>query len=116
MMTTISKRIALLLVLALACFAQQASNLATLPDITGTGAAVPLSGSHLYAHWIQITTPSTNSATVQWGDSNVSTSRGSIIAAGGGQFIPASGPVYDLSTIYVYIGSGDKVKVTYQTY
>jgi len=110
------KKLILIVFAALACMAQSTSSLATLPDITGTGAAVALASSHTYAHWVQITAPAGNGAAVYWGDANVSTSRGSVIAAGGGQFLPASGPVYDLSTVYVYVATGDKVKVTYQQY
>lgn len=110
-------RLWLILFVGLACFAQTTSNLGTIADITGSGVAVALTpGVHVYAHWIQIVCPSGNSAVVRWGDSNVSSTRGAQCAAGGGQFLPASGPVYDLSAIYVYIGSGDKVSVSYQTY
>jgi len=108
-------RLWLVLLFALTCFAQQVSVLATLPDITGTGAAVALTpGTHTYARWIQISCPVGNAGVVYWGDSNVSASRGASISAGGGKFIPYG--VNDLSTIYVFATTGDIVKVTYQVY
>ena len=90
--------------------------LATIPDITGTGAAVPLTASHVYASSIEITCASTNSAVVRFGDSNVSTSRGVRCAAGGTQMLSTQGPYFDLSTVYLYIASNDVVSVTYVVY
>lgn len=92
----------------------------TLGDITGAGAAAQISATTLIVRGFQIVTPAGNSAVVRCGDSNVSTSRGSIIAAGGGQFWgPQIGTgsvppyaTYDLSRWYCYIGSGDKISIT----
>lgn len=96
------------------------ATIATLPDITGTGATVALATSGT-ARWVQLTAASTNAALVRWGGPSTSATQGSFIAAGGGQFVPPlpmnqNAPVqnfYALSNIYVYIASGDKVNVTY---
>lgn len=119
----------LIMLFTVVCFGQQlqVASLATIPDITGTGALVAITpGTPTYARGIQITCPSTNSANVYWGDTNTSATRGSMIAPGGGQYIPSptprssqpspNGAVFDLSTVYLFIGSGDKVKITYQPY
>lgn len=108
------KRIFLVLLLAALCFAQQSASLHSLPDITGTGAVVALSATSISARWVQIYAPSTNSGTAYCCDALVSSTRGQPMAAGGVQFLPASGPFYDLSTIYVLIANGDKIKVIYQ--
>jgi len=106
----------LVFLVALTCLAQQSSNLATLPDITGTGVAVALTpGVHTYARWIQFYCPTANTSNVYWGDSLVSATRGSACPAGFGQMAPPSELSYDLSTVYVFVASGDKVKVTYRT-
>ena len=83
---------------------------ATLADITGTGAAVQISASGT-ARWVQFIAPTTNTAVVRCGDSNVSTSRGLPIAAGAGQFFPFQAQVYNLSSIYCYIANGDKISI-----
>ena len=99
----------------------QKNALGTVADITGSGAAVQIATSGA-AQWVQITAPSGNGAVVRFGDSNVSISRGAIVAAGGGQFLPpipvgpsagAATGLYQLSTIYCYIANGDKVTVTW---
>lgn len=83
----------------------------TIADITGTGAAVAVAGSGS-ARWCQLQAPSTNTADVRWGDSNVSSSRGAGIAAGGGQMTPYQAQLYNLSSLYVFVASGDKVRIT----
>ena len=99
----------------------QQAQFGSLPDITGTGATVQLTASSITVRWVQLVTPTGNAAVVRWGDSNVSVSRGAIIAPGGGQFVPPIPPnqnapsqnTVNLSTLYLYIASGDKVSVTY---
>lgn len=110
------KRMLLLSLLALPAFSQQTSKLITITDLSMTGSAVALTASSTFVHWCQFFAPSGNAANVAWGDSTVTLSKGSQIAAGGGQSIPPSGPVYDLSTIYFIGTSGDKVKATCQIY
>ena len=85
-------------------------------QVTGAGAAVQIATSGT-ARWIQVLAVTGNSATVNCGDSNVSTTRGILIAAGGGFMFPTI-PVderqavnqhyYNLATVYCYIGSGDR--------
>jgi|SRR3954466_4715569 len=83
----------------------------TIADITGTGASVAVASSGS-ARWCQLTAPSTNSADVRWGDSNVGAARGAGIAAGGGQMTPYQAQLYQLASLYVYVANGDKVRVT----
>ena len=98
----------------------QKNAMTTVADITGSGAKVQLATSGT-ARWIQLTTLAANSAVVRVGDSNVSASQGMAIAAGSGQFLPplpisSSGDpaaaLYQLSTIYLYIGNSDVGTVT----
>lgn len=106
-----------LLFLAPACFAQQTSSLITIADLSMTGSAVALTGTtHTFVHWCMFTSPSGNAATIAWGDSTVTLTKGSTLDPGGRQGLPASGPTYDLSTIYFIGTSGDKVKATCQIY
>ena len=96
----------------------------TLADITGTGATVCL-GSYIpagqvNARWIQLITPSTNSAAVRVGYGATS-SHGAAVAPGGGFFWPplatpgvaVNTNFYALSSACMYIGSGDSVTVSY---
>lgn len=90
-------------------------------DVTGTAAAVQVSASGT-ARWLQVIAPSGNSAVIRCGGSTVSATIGAPVAAGGGLFYPAM-PVdtrqavnqhyYDLSKIYCYVGSGDKVNFSW---
>ena len=109
----------ILLFLAIIATAQTPLVLFTVPDISGTGSAVQLAATGT-ARWCQLVAPAGNTYVVRWGDSVITTSRGSIIAAGAGQFIPPMvGPnpgggsgVFSLSTIYVLVQSGDKITAT----
>lgn len=93
----------------------------SLPDITGTGSAVVLSTSGT-ARFCQLVAPSTNTNVIRWGDSAITSSRGSEMAPNSGQFIPP-GPAtgnsgtltnyyFNLNTVYVLVQSGDSLTVT----
>lgn len=90
----------------------------TMADITGTGAAVRIQTSGT-ARWVEIVAQAGNAANVRFGDSAVTAARGIPIVPGAGQFLPFIPPrtgmnasnLYDLSSIYVYVASGDKVSV-----
>lgn len=91
----------------------------TYADITGTGATVAIATSGS-AKWVQIVAPSANSATARWGDSSTTSSRGGLLPAGSGQFLPPVSrtvndsvqvTLYQLPSIYVYIANGDKITV-----
>ena len=88
----------------------------SIPDITMTGSAIALSSTGQSAHQCTLTGLPTNAGLVRWGDALITTSRGSLIAPGGGQFLPPSGvgsaSVVDLTTTYVIGTTGDKVAVT----
>lgn len=82
----------------------------TYPDITGAGSTTQLS-STLGCKSLQLLAPSANSASVRWGDSSTSASRGGVIPAGGGQFLPPNGDnYYPLASLYVYVASSDKLQ------
>jgi len=91
----------------------------TYADITGTGAAVQVDTTAGHScRYIQLVTPSTNSATLgRWGDSQISGTRGGTIAAGAGQFLPplpalgSSEQRYDVTKLYVQMANGDKISV-----
>jgi hypothetical protein len=86
----------------------------TTADISGDAAAHAIGTGA--AKWIQIVAPSTNVSAVRWGDSNITTSRGGIIAPGGGQMLPFRPRVedrYDLSKVFYLVASGDKVSITW---
>ena len=91
------------------------ANLHPIPWITGSGAAVQICASiptacAARAAWIQVITPSTNAATVQFGDSTVSTTAGLPIAAGAGYNTPTCpNCIYTLGSHWVYVANGDKV-------
>lgn len=97
----------------------------SLADITGTGVAVALAAGppskNTKANWIQFTVPSnaagsagTNSAAVRVGDSLVSATRGTQVPLNGMMFPPISDGVYmDLTLIYAFIATNDKLQVTY---
>lgn len=99
--------------------AQASHGFITYADITGSGSAAQVDSTAGHAcRWIQIVTPSTNSTTLtRWGDSNITSSRGGTIAAGGGQFLPPIPSVggneqfYDITKLYVLAASMDKVTV-----
>lgn len=105
------KRLLLLLALLFPC----SGNIHTIATITGTGETVALSTSTTTrAKWIQIITPSTNSAAVYFGDSTVTATTGLPIAAGAGYNTPAcESCTYTLSATYVYIANGDKAYVAF---
>ena len=88
-------------------------------DISGDG-AVHQFASGGAARWVQFVCPSTNTSAVRIGDSTISTSKGVPCAPGGALLLPAlpmtdspaSSPLYDLSSIYYLIQSGDKLSIT----
>lgn len=108
------RRLCFLLFLAASLYSQ--TLIGTISDITGDGSAHRLSTTSIGARWVQIVALSGNGAVVRIGDSNVGSSRGTPIAAGGGFMLPTPNggfPSYDLSTIYYYAANGDKLAVTY---
>ncbi len=114
------KRIASIFFCWLAVLAAQGTiNINTRADVTGQAAAVQVTTSGS-ARWLMILAPTTNSAVIRCGDSNVSTSRGTPVANGAGLFFPPIPPdsqtainLYNLANIYCYVGSGDKVSFTW---
>lgn len=112
------KRLLLFLIAIIA----SASTLGTLADITGDGSAHALTGSKLLVWTADITALSTNGAACRIGDSNVSSSRGQVVAAGGSYrltdrtnatSVPQNQRQWDLSTVYYLCGNGDKLTVIY---
>jgi hypothetical protein len=113
------KTIAILLFLAIIATAQAPLILFTVPDVSGTGSVVQLAATGT-ARWCQLVAPAGNTSVVRWGDSAITSSRGSIITPAGAQFIPptvgtapAGGSVpFQLSSLYVLVQSGDTLAVT----
>lgn len=106
----------LLFLLLSAILCGQQTLIGTLADITGDGSAHKISSTPIAARWIQIVAITGNSAVVRIGDSNVGSSRGTPVAAGGGFMMPppnSSFPSYDLSQVYYYAANGDKLSVTW---
>ncbi len=105
------KRLLVLLIFLLPCQA----NLHTIATITGAGATVQISTDiQTRAKWVQVIADSTNGAKIYFGDSTVTATRGLPIAAGGGYNTPTCDTcIYTLSTLYAYIGSGDKLYVSF---
>lgn len=115
------RAVIILLVTWFAAMAQQAIT-GSLPDIAGTGATVALSSTPLYVRTLQLVAPIGNSSVVRWGGPLTTSSRGSAIAAGGGQYFPplpinqgaSSQTQRNLANIYVYIANGDTLTVSYE--
>lgn len=111
------KRLFLLFAVCALALAQSTLIIFPLNDITGAGTTVALSTSGT-ARFCQLNPLSTNAAVIRLGDSTTSVSRGVALAPGSGQFIPPSpgqnsaAPLFQLSMVYVYIATGDKLSVT----
>lgn len=87
----------------------------TIADITPNGTKTALASVSTRAVWVNMTA---SGSSIRHGDSNVGSARGQVLPTGV-PFLthPRCDPTqmfYDLSTIYVYGGSGsDKVSITY---
>jgi hypothetical protein len=119
----------LLLAIAMLAISQQSVTFLSLPNIAGTGAAVSLASTSVGNQTVlacqlisQGSSPSSpNVANIQWGDANISSTRGASMAPGSGQWIPSSQPsnfgqgnatTWPLSSVYVLIQSGDQLTVS----
>ena len=82
--------------------------------IAGSSAVVRVTTSSTSVNWVQLVAPTGNASTAYWGIGTTSTANGGILPAGSGQFIPpkARGN-YDLSNVYVYVASGDTLRVAW---
>src|SRR5690348_10761860 len=93
----------------------------SIADITGNGTAKALASTRTVANWIQFTIPvtqatgvTTNTAAVRVGDKNVSATQGTVVPVFGMLFPPISdGQYLDLSQVYAFIATNDKLQVTY---
>jgi hypothetical protein len=87
----------------------------TSADLTGNAGTQQVSASATTCRFVQFVALSTNTAVIRAGDSNVSSTRGVPLAAGGAWNTPASSNVnfvYALNSFYFYAASGDKLSVT----
>lgn len=109
-------KLALLAILAALVYGQSAS-VTTFPDISGSSATVPLNATGSCV-WVQIVAPAANAAISRWGDVTTGATRGGLLPAGSGQFLPprpindqltVSSQLYSLASLYVYVASGDKI-------
>ncbi len=86
----------------------------SLADITGNATSHPFASVSTPALWVQVVAPAANAAAVRLAGSAVSSTQGAVIAPGGSFLLPMSqrsGLYYDLSTLYYYAASGDKVSI-----
>jgi len=106
------KTLAIVLVVSLALFAE--TMIVSPAEITCDSAAHAVSTAGI-ARWVLFVAPAANAAVVRVGDSNAGASRGIPIAAGGGYLLPVvSGfPGYDLTKIFYYCTSADKVNISW---
>jgi len=84
----------------------------SLPDITGDGAAHPVSATHQQCRWFQIQV----TAAARVGDSNISAARGAVLDVAGAQFAPPISqalPGYDLNDVYLLLEAGGTASVLY---
>lgn len=87
----------------------------SLEDVSATTSTnVALSSTSIQANWVQIQSPTGNTAS-RIGDGSISATRGATIAGGNSQFFPAAGVTnpYDLSQIYIRGTTGEKFNVIY---
>ena len=105
----------------------QKNALGTIADFhNGTGGSAKQIATSGSARWVKLCAPATNSASViRVGDSNVSSTRGTMIAKVNTfgcltlkpiQAAPGGSPtdvLYQLSTIYVYSSYTDVIQITY---
>jgi hypothetical protein len=121
-MTMLKRTLSLFGIGFFVCFVSMALvSVQSQADITGTGAAVQAHPSAGQARWVQVIAQTGNAAAVRVGGSTVSATNGIPVAAGAGFFFPpipvdqgqpvSTNNYYDLTSIYVYVGSGDKVSV-----
>lgn len=90
----------------------------TIADVTTSG---PLSATSKPCQWVLVRAGSGNTASARVGDSDTGASRGVELAKGDPpvSFPPINVPTrgiagsVDLANIYVHLGSGDSVSVTY---
>ena len=110
-----------LLVIALATLLCAQVALVSQSDLTGTAVTRQIAPTGT-ARWVLFIAASANAAVVRIGDSNVSATQGPTVAPGGGLFFPplpdnkniqGKDVYYDLSKIFCYAGTGDKVSILY---
>lgn len=102
----------------------QKAALGTIADFAPGGTATKLASSGS-ARWVKVCVPAANSGIARVGDSNVSATQGASVAAAATQGCMTLDPIpaapggaptnvlYQLSTIYAFASSTDKVQVTY---
>jgi hypothetical protein len=104
----------LLTIAAVTLLAQVSSTYNSLPDISGSGTVAALSVTPVYVTWVQLLAPAANTSNVICCDAAISSTRGAQITPGQSWFLPYTGQVQNLASIYVLVQSGDKLKVSYQ--
>ena len=95
--------------------------LQSVSDIAGDGAAHALRPAGTLARWVLIVADPANASAVRIGGSAVSATNGTRMAAGAGLFMPPIAPdarqavdsntLYDMSTMYYFVASGDKISL-----
>jgi hypothetical protein len=112
------KRFILLALIAVAALCQQAV-IATQADVSGDGANHAIGTGP--ARWIQFIAPTTNAAVVRIGNSSISSTQGSPMAAGSGFLMPPldqgqgspQAARYNLANVYYRVAIGDKLSISW---
>lgn len=86
--------------------------------ISGSSASVPISTSSTPVHWVQMVAPSGNMSTAYWViGAAAATASGMTLPAGAGQMLPPkSQGGYDLAGVYVYVATGDTLRITWDPF
>jgi hypothetical protein len=93
-----------------------------LADIVGSGAVVQIASPNITARWVQLILSGTAGLTARIGGSNVTSTLGLPVAAGGGLFLPVQAPdglstsPYSLAALYAYIPVGATLSVAYEPF
>ncbi len=108
------------LFILVALLSAQTVRTVTVTDITGDSATHQLQTSGT-ARWVQLSAPSGNGSAVRIGDASTGSSQGTAMVPGAAFMYPpipadndrgaSSEHLYDLSSIYYYAATGDKVTV-----
>ena len=91
-----------------------------LADIVGSGAVVQIASPNITARWVQFILSGAGTARI--GGSNVTSTLGLPVAAGGGLFLPVQAPdglstsPYSLAALNAYIPVGATLSVAYEPF
>jgi hypothetical protein len=90
----------------------------SIPDLTMTGAAIPLRSTTTTCNWCILSAPTANTGDLRIGDSAANATNGAVLSKGLSTLLPAIGDTkyLDLGSTYVFGTAGDKLSVLYGTH